>query len=95
MFLDSMNERNGMMQIPVRLYSLSTCSHCRCTKELLSNCGVKYDCTDVDKVPKDEVTAILDEVKQLNARCSFPTIVIGDKVIVGYKEDEIKEALGV
>jgi len=34
-------------------------------------------------------------VRKLNPRCSFPTIIIGDKVIVGHKEDEIKEALGL
>jgi hypothetical protein len=27
--------------------------------------------------------------------CSFPTIVIGDTVIVGNREDKIKEALGL
>jgi len=31
----------------------------------------------------------------LNPRCSFPTIKINEKVIVGYKEKEIKEALGI
>ncbi len=79
----------------VKIYSLSTCSHCRCTKELLTNCGITYECCDVDKLPKEEVSAVLEEVKKLNARCSFPTIVIGEKVIVGYKESEIREALGL
>jgi glutaredoxin len=79
----------------VKLYALSTCSHCRCTKELFDKCGVKYDCTDVDKLPKDEVSVILEEIKKINARCSFPTIIIGQKVIVGYREAEIKEALGL
>lgn len=83
------------MQLPVKLYALSTCSYCKCTKELLDSCGVKYDCTDVDKVSKNEVSAVLDEVKRLNERCSFPTVLIGEKVVVGYKENEIKEALGI
>jgi glutaredoxin len=43
----------------------------------------------------DERTAIIEDVKKLNPNCSFPTIIIGDKVIVGFKEDEIKEALGL
>jgi glutaredoxin len=83
------------MQLHVKLYALSTCTHCKCAKEFLNECGVKYDCTDVDKISKDEVSAILEEVKKLNSRCSFPTIVIGEKVIVGYKENEIREALGI
>jgi glutaredoxin len=38
---------------------------------------------------------ILDEVRKINKRCTFPTIVIGEKVIVGFQEKEIKEALGI
>lgn len=83
------------MHPPVKLYALSTCSHCKCTKELLNDCGIRFDCTDVDKLPKDELSAILEEIRKINERCSFPTIIIGDKVIVGYKEKEIREALGL
>ncbi len=43
----------------------------------------------------EERAAILEEVKKFNPSCSFPTVIIGDKVIVGYKEKEIKEALGL
>jgi glutaredoxin len=56
---------------------------------------VKYEFVDVDLLDGDERKAILDDVKKFNPRCSFPTIIIGEKVIVGYKEDEIKEALGL
>jgi len=83
------------MQKPVKLYALSTCSHCKCTKQLLDDCGVKYDCTEVDKLPKEEMKAIMEEIRKINQRCSFPTIVIGDVVIVGYKEAEIRRALGL
>jgi len=34
-------------------------------------------------------------VKKWNPNCSFPTVNIGDKMIVGHGEDEIKEALGL
>ena len=36
-------------------------------------------------------------VKKLNPRVSFPTIVIngGEKVLVGFHEDELEEALGL
>lgn len=79
----------------VKLFSLSTCSHCKSTKKLLSECTVKYEFVDVDMLEGDERKAILEDVKKFNPKCSFPTIIIGDKVIVGYKEDEIKEALGI
>ncbi len=83
------------MQPPVKIFSLSTCSHCRSTKKLLADCTVQYDFVDVDLLEGEERTAILEDVKKFNPKCSFPTIIIGDKVIVGYKENEIKEALGI
>ena len=83
------------MKKPVKIYTLSTCSHCKATKILLNACAVKYEFTDVDLLQGGERTAILEDVKKWNPRCSFPTIIIGDKVIIGYKEDEIKEALGL
>jgi len=79
----------------VMMYTLSTCSHCKATKKLLNQCKVQYDFTDVDLLQGEERQAILEDVRKLNPNCSFPTIIIGDKVIVGYKEQEIKEALGL
>jgi len=83
------------MEKQAKIYSLSTCSHCKSTKKFLEDCKVEYQFTDVDLLEGDERAAILEDVKKLNPRCSFPTIIIGDKVIVGYREDEIKEALGL
>ncbi|MBF0120309.1 MAG: glutaredoxin family protein [Desulfobacterales bacterium] len=84
-----------MSQPKVKLYSLSTCGHCRSTKRLLGECSVKYEFVDVDKLLGDERKAILEDIKKLNPSCSFPTIIIGEKIIVGFKEEEIKKALGI
>ena len=84
-----------MSQPEIKVFSLSTCSHCKSTKKLLSACTVKYEFIDVDMLEGDERKVILEDIKKLNPRCSFPTIIIGDKVIVGYKEKDIKEALGL
>ena len=83
------------MDKPIQVFSLSTCSHCKSTKRFLSECGVKYEFTDVDLIDGAERNAILEDIKALNPKCSFPAIIIGDKVIIGYKEDEIREALGL
>ncbi len=79
----------------IKVYSLSTCGHCRSTKKLLGECSVQYEFIDVDELDKKERKAILKDIREINPKCSFPTIVIGDKVIVGHKEKEIKEALGL
>jgi glutaredoxin-like protein NrdH len=82
-------------QPDVKIYSLSTCSHCKAAKKFLGECTIKYEFVDVDMLEGDERKAIIEDVKKFNPRCSFPTVIIGDKVIVGYKEKEIKEALGL
>ncbi len=84
-----------MDQPKVFLYALSTCGHCKNTKRLLDEHGVKYDFIDVDLLPKDEMSKVLDDVRKVNPQCAFPTLLIGDKVIIGYRELEILEALGL
>lgn len=81
------------MKKQIKIYSISTCNHCRCAKNLLIRHGVKFECEDLDLAHKDKVASLMEEVRRLNSRCSFPTIIIGEKVIVGYKEELIEEAL--
>ena len=84
-----------MSEKAVTMYTLSTCSHCKATKKFMSDCNVKYDFIDVDLLEGEERRTIIEDVKKYNPRCSFPTIIIGDRVIVGFKEGEIREALGL
>ncbi|SHJ08486.1 Glutaredoxin [Desulfatibacillum alkenivorans DSM 16219] len=77
----------------IMLYTLSTCGHCKRTKALLKECDVEYKSTDVDLLEGKEREETIAEVKKCNPRLSFPTLVIGDTVIVGFKEKEIREAL--
>jgi len=84
-----------MTEKPVKLYTLSTCGHCKSTKKLLNDCTVHYEFVDVDLLEGEERKLILEDIKKINPRCSFPTLIIGDKVIVGFKENDIKEALGI
>lgn len=84
-----------MDQPKVFLYALSTCGHCRAAKKLLKEKGVEYEFVDVDLLPRDELREVLDEISKVNPARSFPTILIADKVIVGNREDEILEALGL
>jgi glutaredoxin len=79
---------------PVKMYTLSTCGHCKQTKKYFNDCGILFEFTDVDLLKGQEREDMIAEVKKFNPNCSFPTILIGDKVIVGLREKEIKEALG-
>ena len=81
------------MEQPVKMYTLSTCSHCKAAKNFLDECTVRYEFRDVDLLTGEEREAVVEEVKKLNKACSFPTIIIGDRVIIGFNEKEIREAL--
>ena len=76
------------------VYALSTCPWCRKTKALLDELGVAYDVLDVDLIDDVEENKIKPDLLKYNPRYSFPTVLIGEKVIIGFKEDEIREALG-
>jgi len=77
----------------VKVFALSTCIHCRNAKKYLDECGVKYECVHVDELTGDERKQTVDEIKKHNPAVSFPTIVIKDKVVVGYHKDQIDDAL--
>jgi glutaredoxin-like protein NrdH len=78
----------------VILYALSTCGWCAKTKELLTSMGVDFSYLYVDLLPRPEMEKVFDEVKRFNPKCSFPTVVInGKKCIVGFMEEQLKEAL--
>jgi glutaredoxin len=79
----------------VKMFTLSTCSHCKDAKAFIKELGIEYDFTDVDLLQGDERKSTIEEVRKINHRLSFPTIMIGDKVIVGNNHDEIKKALGL
>jgi len=79
----------------VVLYALSTCGWCAKTKALLKEIGVDHSYVYVDLLPQEELEETLQEVERFNPHGSFPTLVIDNtKVIVGFREQEIREALG-
>lgn len=79
----------------VQMFSLSTCSHCRATKKFLNDNKISFEFTDVDLLQDSEKEDTLKEVVKYNPKRSFPIIIIGNKVIVGFKEEELRKALGL
>ena len=82
------------MDAEIKVYALTTCVHCKHAKEFLDEKHIPYACVHVDSLTGEERTAVMDVVRKLNPSLSFPTIVIGNKVIVGFRRDEIETALG-
>jgi glutaredoxin-like protein NrdH len=80
----------------VFIYALSTCGWCKKMKSFLSELGVEYCYVDVDQTAGEERESVISELRGWNDRLSFPTVVIGkEKCIVGFKEEEMKKALGL
>ncbi|HUJ19623.1 MAG TPA: glutaredoxin family protein [Nitrospirota bacterium] len=77
----------------IKLFTLSTCSHCNRTKRFFRDKGIDVEFIDVDLLSSAERERIMDEVRKLNPDCSFPTICIGDAVVVGFNEEKLKKAL--
>ncbi|MBU4524316.1 MAG: glutaredoxin family protein [Desulfomicrobium sp.] len=82
-----------MPEKSITLYALTTCVHCKKTKEYLDDCGVKYDCIFVDKLEGEERKQMIETIKKVNPNLSFPTLLVDEEAIVGFKKDQIKDAL--
>lgn len=79
----------------VILYSLSTCAYCQAIEKMLNDLEVLHDCIQVDELNGDKRDEAMAALSGVNPQCSFPTVVIGDRVITGYKAQEVKETLGI
>jgi glutaredoxin-like protein NrdH len=79
----------------IKLYTLSTCSHCTRTKRFFKDNGIDTDVVDVDLLSGADRERIMNEIRKLNPDCSFPTICIEDNVIVGFNEEKLRKALGL
>jgi glutaredoxin-like protein NrdH len=77
----------------IMLYAISTCGWCKKTKQFLRELGAAYDFIDVDLLEEDEKEKIEEEVKKCNPKRTYPTLIINDRCIPGFKKDDIKEAI--
>ena len=79
----------------VKMYTLSTCSHCKAAKKFLNDHKVMFEFTDVDLLDGSARENALEEIIQYNPQRSFPTIIIGNNIIVGFREQDLRRALGI
>jgi glutaredoxin-like protein NrdH len=78
------------------IYTLTTCGWCKKTKTFLNDLGVEYCYIDVDMLKGAERDSVTKEMTNWNPNRTFPTVVINkEKCIIGFKEEAIKDALGL
>jgi glutaredoxin len=69
--------------------------HCKALKSFLKEHSIEYDYIDVDKLEGREREDVLSDMRKISGDMRFPTIIIGDKVIMGFYQDKVREALGL
>ncbi|MDI9644635.1 MAG: glutaredoxin family protein [Candidatus Verstraetearchaeota archaeon] len=80
----------------VFVYALSTCAWCKKTKRFLEEHNIEFEYVDVDRCTQEEMAEIMGELERRKVPMSLPLIIIDEKIqITGFKEDQLKEALGV
>ncbi len=80
----------------VMLYALSTCGWCKKAKIFLEDNDIEYDYIYVDELEGARRDEVMQVVRRWNPKGSFPTIVVDDaQAVAGFKEDELREALGL
>jgi glutaredoxin len=79
----------------VKLFALSTCIWCKRTKALLDSAGIEYEYHQLDQLSGAEKEVVLEEMHKYNPKTSYPTLVAGDDVVVGYDESRIREIFGI
>ena len=79
----------------ITLYSLTTCGFCQAIKKMFDDLDLSFRCIQADELSDEERSKVIKELREVNPKCSFPTVVVDDEVIVGYKVQEIKEVIGI
>jgi glutaredoxin len=91
----NMQHVEGQNKGKLVLFALSTCGWCKKTRALIEDLDADYEYVYVDLLKGEEREEAVEMIKKWNPQLSFPTLVINDDLtIIGFKEEEIKEALG-
>ena len=88
-----MPERTGSEANAIVLYGLQTCSHCKALRKWLTEQKMPFRTIYVDMLVGAERNDTMRHLRRINPTISFPTLVVGDTTIVGFKKDEIQAAL--
>lgn len=78
------------MAARIRIYSTPNCNLCNEAKKYFTERGVDFDLVDVTRDRE-----ALEEMKKLTGGArTAPVISIGDRVLVGFRKEEVDEAMG-
>lgn len=79
----------------VTFFGLSTCVWCKKTRAFLEGQNVPFEFFYLDLLESPEREQVMAELARHNPGRNFPTVVVGDEVVVGYDEEGLRRALGL
>ena len=74
----------------VRIYSTPICPFCKRAKEFFKKHNVEYE--DINVAENEKAR---DEMVEKSGQMSVPVIEVGDKIIVGFDEQELRKTLKI
>jgi glutaredoxin len=79
----------------VFMYTLSTCPWCRKAKKYFADNKIPFKYVDYDLQPVEEQERIEQEMKKRSGPISFPWVLIGDELVVGWNPAKYDELLAL
>ena len=79
-----------MSEKKVKVYSTSTCPHCRMAKDFLDDNGVKYENFDVG-TDSEKRKEMIDRSGQMGV----PVIDVDGRIIIGFDKEALRQELGI
>lgn len=79
----------------VFMYALSTCAWCKMTKQYLRDNNVEFEYVDVDHCTEEDLKKVKKDILDRGGSLSYPTIIINEQLITGFRKDKLKELLSI
>jgi glutaredoxin len=77
----------------ILMYGLTTCPHCKKVLEFLKKSGVKFKVVWLDEIKGEERKKAIEEVHKLSGSYSVPVVVRGERWVLGYNPQKLKELI--
>lgn len=74
----------------VKIYSTPTCNYCVKAKEFFKSNNIKFEEIDVSG-DNDKISELVEKTGKL----AVPVIEIDNNIVIGFKEDKLRELLNI
>ena len=75
------------------MYGLTTCPHCKRVLDFLKKSKVEFEVVWLDELKGEERKRAIEEVHRISGSYAVPVVVKGEKWVLGYSPEKLKELL--